>query len=128
MSSRQNTGVDATVYVGEGLFDASTKSLILINTVVSTILLYFLFKKDVKFPDKFASWETVYVSFTTWIVLITLASLSLLIVGKVKDDKEYEDISSKIIRWGTLPIYILALVLFVIGMVIAVSSQRQYIP
>lgn len=121
-SGRQAAAVSAgtaTVYVGKGLFNASTESLILVNTVISTILLYFLLKKDVKFPDKFASWETVYISFTGWIVLATLISFILLIVGKAKNDEEYEDISSKIIRWGTLPIYILALVLFGIGMMIA---------
>jgi hypothetical protein len=111
----------ATVYVGTGLFHASAETLILVNTVLLTILLYFFFKENVKFPEKFVSWETVYISFTGWIMLATIMSLLLLIIGKIKHDTKYENVSSKIIRWGTLPIYILALVLFGIAMVIGLA-------
>jgi len=114
---------DVTAAAGSGLWGATPAELIFLNTVVSTILSYFLFTGGVKFPSEIVSWETVYIGLTAWIVLVTLTSFVFMIIGKIKGDVEMEDTSAKIIRWGTLPIYFLALLLFFIAMMFALAAK-----
>ena len=120
--ARAHRGLNSAA-AGEGIWGATAVELIIMNTVVAGILSIFLFNGGVEFPKDIKSWQTIYVAVTAWLILITVVALVYTIIGAIKHDVEIEDKGAKIIRWGTAPLYLIALLALFVGMFIGIGSR-----